>query len=201
MKVHTWVNLQSCVTVEPLFQQVEVLTDCMNYAGYASFATWFFVTWLCISSCMLFSCVGAVFVEVSVSTIPSPTLVHRRESPSDEFVECRCFAANGRWCAWPVGNSLENWHWWEINQEQQRLDVPCLKIEKKSLNRGAYVGLCQSWKSKRKHEQGGSGVGLCWISSSHSNVCCEGRVADLIPSTCVLVGSIAPDSHHIHCTE
>ena len=50
-----------------------------------------------------FSSVGAVFFEVSVSTIPSPTLVHRRKSPSDEEVCCADV------CPPMAGGALDPW--------------------------------------------------------------------------------------------
>lgn len=204
MKVHTWVNLQSCVSVEPLFQQVEVLTNCMKLCRLY----WYFICHQIFCNMTLhfflhaFSCVGTVFVEVSVSTIPSPTLVHRRVFfPSDE----KMWNADGKTRQWQVVRLTRGQLFGELalmGDQPRAATARCaMPQDRKKNTRWTEVLLMLILEKQQETWTRGSGVGLCWISSSHSNVCCEGRVADLIPSTCVLVGSIAPDSHHIHCTE
>ena len=103
MKVHTWVNLQSCVSVEPLFQQVEVLTNCMKLCRLY----WYFICHQIFCNMTLhfflhaFSCVGTPFLlRFQCPTIPSPTLVHRRVFffPSDE----KMWNADGKTRQWQV---------------------------------------------------------------------------------------------------
>ncbi len=123
MKVDTWVSTE--VRLKCLSWALRMLKNCMNYAGYTHLlpgfchmTLHFFHVFLVLKQWLRFQCLPYQVPLWSTGALWS----------CGEFSLCRCL--RGRWCSWPVGNSLENWHWWEINQEQQRPNVLCLKGNK-----------------------------------------------------------------------
>ena len=82
------------------FNRLKCSLTVWNYAGYTdtSFATRFFVTWLCISSCMLFSCVGQFLLRFQCLPYQVPLWSTGAFFPSDE----KMWNADGKTRQWQV---------------------------------------------------------------------------------------------------